>query len=143
MKSYFYAAVITVLMATSATAQTPKSYLCEVINVYELSDSGALQQSGGPDGDKKGARFQVNIKTGEMTGGYSIFSSSDWPRTTVLDPGTSPRGSFLKVLYSSPPNGEFMNVGHLELQGGVEQGRRPFIYQYSTSLFSGVCSAAL
>ena len=88
MKSYFYAAVITVLTATSATAQTPKSYLCEVINVYELSDSGALQ-SGGPDGDQKGTRFQVNIKTGEMTGGYFIFNSSDWPRTTVLDPRTS------------------------------------------------------
>jgi hypothetical protein len=137
VKSYLYAAVIPVLTATSATAETPKAYFCEVVNAYELSDSGVLRSL---DDDRKGERFQVNIKTGEMTGDY--FSSSSWARTSVLDSGTSPKGSYLKVLYSSPPDGEFVNVGYLELQGTFEQRRRPFLYKYGPSLFSGVCSVA-
>jgi hypothetical protein len=136
VKSYLYAAVITVLTVTSATAQPPKSYFCEVVKAYDLSDSGVLRSLE----DKKGERFQVNIKTGEMTGDY--FSSSSWARTSVIDPGTSPKGSYVKVLYSSPPDGEFVNVGYLELQGRVEQRSRPFLYNYGPSLFSGVCGAA-
>jgi hypothetical protein len=134
---YLYAAVFTVLAATSATAETPKSYFCEISNVYELGDAGVLQSSG--HSREKGERFQINIKTGEMTGG--LFSSSHWARTSVLDSGTSPRGSFLKVIYASPP-GEFVNTGYLQIHGTIEQPSRPFLYVYSGSLYSGVCSAA-
>jgi hypothetical protein len=140
-----YAAVITVLTATSATAQTPKSYFCEVVKAYELSDSGVLQSSGGIDGRRKGERFQINMKTGEMTemtGDYS-FSSRSWARISVLDSGTSPdEGSFFKVMYSSPPDAKVVNVGYLEIQGTIEQPSRPFLYKYGPSMFSGVCSVA-
>jgi hypothetical protein len=139
------AAVITVLTATSATAQTPKSYFCEVVETYELTDTGVLQSSGGIDDRRKGERFQINMKTGEMTemtGDYS-FSSRSWARTSVLDSGTSPdEGSFFKVMYSSPPDAKVVNVGYLEIQGTIEQPSRPFLYKYGPSMFSGVCRVA-
>jgi hypothetical protein len=142
VKSYLYAAVITVLTATSVTAETPKSYFCEVTNIYELSDSGVVQSSGGLDVliKKENNRFQININTGEMTG--TLFSSSNWARTSVLDSGTSPSGSFLKVMYSSPPGGEFTNVGYLEIQGRIDQPSRPFLYEVGGGLYSGTCRAA-
>jgi hypothetical protein len=139
------AAVITVLTATSATAQTPKSYFCEVVKTYELTDTGVLQSSGGIDDRRKGERFQINMKTGEMTemtGDYS-FSSRSWARTSVLDSGTSPdEGSFFKVMYSSPPDAKVVNVGYLEIEGTIEQPSRPFLYKYGPSMFSGVCRVA-
>jgi hypothetical protein len=129
-------------MSMPATAaQIPKSYFCEVKNAYELSDGGALQSATSRIGRGTGERFQINIKTGEMVGA-SPFSSSHWARTLVIDPGTSTSGSFLKVMYSSPPDGDFVNVGFLEIRGTIEQSSRPFLYNYGPSLYSGVCSAA-
>jgi hypothetical protein len=131
-----------VALSTPVAAETPKSYFCEVTNIYELSDSGVLQSSGGLDVliKKENNRFQININTGEMTG--TLFSSSNWARTSVLDSGTSPSGSFLKVMYSSPPGGEFTNVGYLEIQGRIEQPSRPFLYEVGGGLYSGTCRAA-
>ena len=137
--------VATSVMAMSVpatAAQIPKSYLCEVKNAYELSDAGAIQSAtskiGRGDDDN---RFQINIKTGAMTGSGSLRSSG-WARTLVLDPGTSSSGSFLKVMYSSPPNRDFTNVGYLEIQRTIEQLSRPFLYNEGGSLYSGVCIAA-
>jgi hypothetical protein len=131
-----------VALSTPVAAETPKSYFCEVTNIYELSDSGVLQSSGGLDVliKKQNNRFQININTGEMTG--TLFSSSNWARTSVLDSGTSPSGSFLKVMYSSPPGGEFTNVGYLEIQGRSDQPSRPFLYEVGGGFYSGTCRAA-
>jgi hypothetical protein len=134
------AAMSFALVSMPATAQTPKSYFCEIKNVYGLSDAGILQP-GGNVSARSGDRFQINIKTGEMNGPAS-FSSTSWARISVLDSGTSPKGSFLKIMYSSPPGGDFVNVGYLQIQGTIEQPNRPFLYSYSGSLYSGVCSGA-
>ena len=133
--------VASLALSTPVAAETPKSYFCEVTNIYELSDSGVLQSSGGLDVliKKENNRFQININTGEMTG--TLFSSSNWARTSVLDSGTSPSGSFLKVMYSSPPGGEFTNVGYLEIQGRIDQPSRPFLYEVGGELYSGTCRA--
>jgi hypothetical protein len=128
------------VMSVSATAaQMPTSYLCEVKNAYDLSDGGDVKRSA--NRSDVGERFQVNIKTGEMLGG--AFSSRGWATISVLDHGTSSGGSYLKVMYSSPSaNGDFTNAGYLQIQGKIEQSNRPFLYYYSGSLYSGVCSAA-
>jgi hypothetical protein len=130
-----------VVLATSipAAAQTPKAYFCEVTNIYELSDAGALQPV--VSSSKKGDHFQIDIKTGEMTG-TPLFSSNNWPNISVLDFGTSPSGSFLKVMYSSPHDREFVNVGYLEIQGTIKDQSRPFIYEEASALHSGVCRPA-
>jgi hypothetical protein len=142
MRGLLFVAAVGALVSTPVAAETPKSYFCEVTNIYELSDSGVLQSSGGLDVliKKQNNRFQININTGEMTG--TLFSSSNWARTSVLDSGTSPSGSFLKVMYSSPPGGEFTNVGYLEIQGRIDQPSRPFLYEVGGELYSGVCRAA-
>jgi hypothetical protein len=134
------AMIAAALLTGSATAaQIPKSYLCEVKNIYELGDAGAIQSTVRRGNDDN--RFQIKIKTGEMIGSGSLRSSG-WAKTLVLDPGTSPSGSFLKVMYSSPPGSDFTNVGYLEIQGTVEQLSRPFLYNQGGSLYSGVCIAA-
>jgi hypothetical protein len=132
---------LAMVMSTPATAvQTPKSYFCKVKNTYGLSDAGEIK----PLSDQSawtGERFQINIKTGEMIG-TSPFSSSQWARISVLDSGTSQQGSFLKVMYSSEPNGDFVNDAYLTIQGRIEQSSRPFLYTFGPWLYSGVCSAA-
>ncbi len=128
------------LVSTQVAAQPPTSYLCEVGNVYELSFSGEVQQTFGGIG-RRGDRFQINVDTGEMTGENPTFSSGRWAKTAVIDSGTSLAGSF-KVMYSSPPDGELVNVGYLEIQGTVAQPSRPFLYQLGGALYSGTCRAA-
>jgi hypothetical protein len=138
MRRLLLVAALIALMSLPVAAQSPKSYSCEVANVYGLSDSGVLQPSVGLG--RTGDRFQINVRTGEMTGS-PVFSSSHWARTTVLDSGTSPGGSFLKMMYSSPSsNGEFMIVGYLVIQGTIEDPSRPFLFQVAAELYSGVCS---
>jgi hypothetical protein len=135
------AAVWFALASMPATAETPKSYFCEIKNEYRLSDAGTLQPVASVVGARAGDRFQINIKTGEMNGPAS-FSSASWARISVIDSGTSPSGSFLKVMYSSPPGGDFVNVAYLQIQGTIELPNRSFLYSYSGSLYSGVCSGA-
>ena len=141
MRVQFLSAAWLALASVPATAQTPRSYFCEIKNEYRMSDAGTLQPVASVFGARAGDRFQINIKTGEMNGPAS-FSSSSWARISVLDSGTSPKGSFLKIMYSSPPGGDFVNVAYLQIQGTIEQPNRPFLYSYSGSLYSGVCSAA-
>ena len=145
MRRLLLVATSVMVMSVSATAaQMPTSYLCEVKNAYELSDSGAIKR---PDINRwgpvdVGERFQINIKTGEMLGA-GAFSSRYWATISVLDPGTTSSGSYLKVMYSSPSaNSDFTNAGYLQMQGKLEQSSRPFLYNWSGSLYSGVCSAA-
>ena len=148
MRGLLLVAASVALVSTSVAAQPPIFYLCEVGNVYELNFSGEVQQTFGGIG-RRGDRFQIDVNTGEMTG-IPAFSSSGWAKTSVLDPGTNPTldpgtraESFLKVMYSSPsPNGEFMNVGYLVIQGTVQQPSRPFLYQVGPELYSGTCRAA-
>jgi hypothetical protein len=139
MRGLLFVVASVALVSSSTIAQTPRSYFCEVTNVYELSDAGALQSVSGSEG-KKGDHFQIDIKTGEMSG--TSLSSIYWANTSVLDFGTSPRGSFLKVMYSSPPGSEFMNVAYLEVQGTIKQPSRPFLFKEGRSLYSGVCRTA-
>ncbi len=127
------------LVSMPVEARTPKFYFCDVMNFYELSDAGAVQPISVPLGRKKGDHFQIDIRTGEMTG---AFSSDTWTVTSVIDNGTSPAGSFVKVIYSSPPGREFVNVGYLEIRGTIDQQSRPFLYKDGPSLYSGVCHAA-
>jgi hypothetical protein len=142
MREALFVAASVALVSMPAVAQTPRAYSCEVANVYELSDGGALQsQSGGGLAGKKGDRFRIDIKTGEMTGTVP-FISRFWTRISVLDSGTSPSGSFLKVMYSSPPDGEFVNVAFLQIQGTVQNPSRPFVCEDSAWLYSGVCRVA-
>ena len=118
----------------------PTFYLCEVKNAYDLSDGGDIKRSA--NRIDVGERFQININTGEMLGA-GAFSSRYWATISVLDPGISSSGSYLKVMYSSPSaNGDFTNAGYLQMQGKLEQSSRPFLYNWSGSLYSGVCSAA-
>jgi hypothetical protein len=79
-----------------------------------------------------------------MTGINWGWSSAQWARTLVLDSGTDPKGSSLKVMYSSwqGRGDELMGVAYLEIQGKIEQPSRPFLYEYMGVLFSGVCHPA-
>jgi hypothetical protein len=130
------------LVSTAVAAQRPTSYLCEVSNVYELNLTGEVQQTFGGIG-RRGDRFQINVNTGEMKGENPTFNSTGWAKTSVLDSGTSPSaGSFAKVMYSSPPDDESINVGYLVIQGAVQQPNRPFLYQAGPELYSGTCRAA-
>jgi len=70
------------------------------------------------------------------------FISRFWERISVLDSGTSPSGSFLKVMYSSPPDRELVNVAFLQIQGTIQNPIRPFLYEDSAWLYSGVCRVA-
>jgi hypothetical protein len=134
------AAPVIAMSMPATAAQMPTSYLCEVKNAYDLSDGGDIKRSA--NRSDVGERFQVNIKTGEMLGA-GAFSSRGWATISVLDHGTS-SGSYLKVVYSSPSanGGDFTNAGYLQIEGKIEQSSRPFLYNYSGSLYSGVCSAA-
>jgi hypothetical protein len=139
MRSLLLVATSVMAMSLPATAaQMPTSYLCEVKNAYDLSDGGNIKRS--DNRTDVGERFQVNIKTGEMLGA-GAFSSRYWATISVLDHGTSSSGSNLKVMYSSP-SGDFTNAGYLQIEGKIEQSSRPFLYNWSGALYSGVCSAA-
>jgi hypothetical protein len=139
MRGLLLVAASVALVSTPVAAQPPTSYLCEVRNVYQLSLSGDVEQSFGGSG-RRGDRFKIDANTGEMTGA-SALTSGGWAKTAVIDSGTSLTGSF-KVMASSPsPDGESTNVGYLEIQGTMEQPRRPFLYQLGGSLYSGTCHA--
>jgi len=141
MRRLLLVAIPVIALSLPATAaQIPTSYLCEVKNAYDLSDGGDIKRS--DNRTDVGERFQVNIKTGEMLGA-GAFSSRYWAAISVLDHGTRSSRSNLKVMYSSPSaNGDFTNAGYLQMQGKIEQSGRPFLYNWSGSLYSGVCSAA-
>jgi hypothetical protein len=125
--------------AAAMAAQTPKYYRCEIRTIYQLTDGGALKPPN-TGVAQLGERFQVNIKTGGISGS-PLFDSSNWGATTVLDPGTSQQGSFVKILYTSPPGGDFLNVAFLQIEGTIEQPSRPFLFENGSLLYSGVCSA--
>ncbi len=138
-----FAAGAVVLAPLPAAAQTAQPYYCEVVSIYKLGDDGVLKSnSGGGAGGKIGDRFQVDIASGEMVGPRP-FGSKGWSKISVLDPGTSPRGSAAKVLYSSPPDKEFVNVGFLQIHGSVRDLSRPFFYDYGALLYSGRCRPGL
>jgi hypothetical protein len=128
------------LVSAPVAAQPPTAYSCEVKNVYDLSMTGEVVQSFVSPG-RRGDRFQIKADTGAMTAENPTFSSTGWAETSVLNSGTS-LGQFLKVMYSSKPDGEFKNVGYLEIQGPFTQPSRPFLYYVAGSLYSGACRAA-
>jgi hypothetical protein len=132
-------ALLSLAMLTgAASAQQPPFYSCEVSGSYKL-EGGDLRPSATSNwkgGKTNGQRFQVNIQTGAMIG--DGFSSSRWARTVVLDSGMSPRGSDYKVLYSSPPGGEFINVAYLKITAGSEPNKS-FIFLDAGEVFTGLC----
>nr|GAJ32393.1 hypothetical protein BDOA9_0115810 [Bradyrhizobium sp. DOA9] len=131
------------LLPVPVAAQTAQPYSCDVVSIHKLGENGVLQSnSGGGAGGKIGDRFQVDIVSGDMIGPRP-FRSKGWPKTSVIDPGTSPRGSSSKVLYSSLPDREFVNVGFLQIHGAIQDLRRPFFFDYGGLLYSGVCRPGL
>jgi hypothetical protein len=131
------------LLPIASSAQTSQPYTCAVVSIYRLGDDGVLRSNpGGGAGGHIGDRFQVDIVSGEMIGPRP-FGSNNWPKTSVIDHGTSSRGSSFKVLYSSPPDGEFVNVGFLQIHGVIQDLRRPFLYDNGGLLYSGVCRHGL
>jgi hypothetical protein len=131
---------VLLLSSEQLRAQQPTSYLCEVVASYRISGD-ALQniRTSRYKGNAYGQRFQINIKSGAMVG--EVFTSRHWARTTILDDGLSPRGSSFKVLYSSPPGSEFINVAWLQVHVS-ESANRPFIFLDDDEAFTGVCRYA-
>ena len=100
---------ICTLSSFQANAQQASVYSCEVSGSYKIEGGELRPFATSPrKGKTNGQRFQVDIQTGAMIG--DRFYSRYWLRTVVLDNGMSPSGSDYKVLYSSPPGGEFINV---------------------------------
>ena len=129
------------MSSLSAHAQQPTFYSCEVRGSYKI-DHGDLAKSASSywkGGKAIGQRFQVNIQTGAMIG--DGFSSRHWPKTVVLDYGLTPRGSSYKVLYSSPPGGEFVNVAWLQVHAS-EVDNKSFIFLDDYEVFTGLCRYA-
>lgn len=140
---FVFAAGAVALLPIPSWAQTAQPYTCAVVSIYNPGDDGVLQShSGGGAGGHLGDRFQVDVVSGEMIGPRP-FRSKGWSKISVIDPGTSPRGSWSTVLYSSPPDQEFVNVGFLQIYGVIKDLRRPFIYDHGGWLYSGVCRPGL
>jgi hypothetical protein len=131
-------AAICALSSFQAQAQQPRVFSCEVTGSYKLEggDLWASASSVMRGGKTNGQRFQVDRQTGAMIG--DGFSSHHWSRTVVLDNGMSPRGSAYKVLYSSPPGEEFINVAYLQVYG-EDGSNKTFIFVDFVEVFTGLC----
>lgn len=138
-----FAAAAVALLPFSSWAQTAVPYTCDVVSIYKPGDDGSLQShSGGGAGGHLGDRFQVDVVSGKMTGPRP-FRSQGWPKITVIDSGTSPRGSWPVIMYSTPLGEEFVNVVVLQIYGVVKDVRRPFLFTHGGWFYSGVCRAGL
>ena len=137
------AIAISLLQCAQASAQAPRVFLCEVVGSYTPNKAGTLQgiaESPMRGGQTKGQRFQVDIQSGAMTG--DGFSSRTWPRTIVLDNGSSDRGSSYKVFYTSPPGGEFINLAYLQINIYEDGLDKPFVLIEAAEVFTGNCRRA-
>jgi hypothetical protein len=121
------------LYSMGALAKQPTFYSCEASGHYRI-EKGGLQNRSSFSAPQ---HFRVNIHTGAMSG-EGAFTSRHWARTIVLDNGMSPRGSNYKVVYSSPPGDEYVNLAYLQIQaeGGLN---KTFIFLDSFDVFTGTC----
>ena len=139
---FAFAAGTVALIPVPCWAQTAQPYTCAAVSIYKLGENGVLQShAGGGAGGHIGDRFQVDTVSGQMIGPRP-FRSKGWPKISVIDPGTHP-GTSSKVLYSSPPDGEFVNVGFLQIHGVINDSTRPFLYDHGGWLYSGICRHGL
>ena len=135
--------VLLISCLSSAQAQQPLFYSCEVNNLYILAEDGALRgmPKSNLKGLAKGQRFQINILSGAMIG--EMFSSRSWASTVVLDNGLSPIGSAYKAIYSSPPGGEFINLAFFQVDYSKNvEGNKPFVFVDADDVFTGTCRYA-
>ena len=130
-----------VFLPSNLLAAPTSVYSCEVLTTSEIKDGRIQEKSVGPAGHKmNGERFIVLVKTGEMVG--KTFKSRFWTHTQLLDNGNDPRGSSLKVLYTSPA-GSYVNWAILQIQPKYEtkQLRQTFVFMDTPYIYSGDCEA--
>ena len=122
-------------------AAQARFYFCEVGYTAEAKNGRLNETTKIWFGVKSiGERFSINTQTGEMVG--QVLKSQHWFQTHVIDNGSSNRGSRLKVLYSSPLGGEFVNLAYLQVDVRDDQqpSQRTFIFVDEQYVLSGVCS---
>jgi hypothetical protein len=108
-------------------------YVCKVVGVRELSDSGFIEDAPEPvKAGRIGLSFVVNRDTGEITG--DVGNNATYETNTVVF--TPPNNRFHVVSISHGPN---RSVNFLSIQDWAAGPKKPFLLVESGSVYSGTC----
>ena len=132
IKQKFMSFLLSSLILANPVFSFADSYKCIVTNAYDLTESGALSQSGFPT-IYIGREFVVDRDTGIMVGGLSNINDYGTP---VVNHRGSKDTSFKVLTLYSP----YSYVDYLEVIEFEKKPLKPFSFHSLSNIFTGLCS---
>ena len=84
-----HVAFAALFLCSSGTASADvRAYTCEVIHVYDLTDTGSLEKVTALEKSMKGSSFSVSRETGAITGKFLTLDTSLAKSTHVINKGS-------------------------------------------------------
>jgi len=122
----------TVTVSIAVCLASPFQYMCEIKNVFEVSDEGTLRRYNG-ESAWVGQKIAIDRHTGRVIG--RMFDNDTASTIQILDHGSSEQS--FKLL--SVCKGAYIQTDFLTVNEYSKTPKKPFVGVRDSTTYSGLC----